>query len=459
MRSATRTRDAAAARPRPTDAVGVPVHDVVESVVALDRARGHRGRLGRRWADGGPVVGPLATPGPRAGTATSSAAPAAAVGRWAAFVAALEPLREAGLDEAPAGPAARAASRRPGGEGVRARHRRGVAGRAPWRHRPGRVRPRRPRHVLRPVRGLLRQPVRDLLAPSSRNRSSRRRRRSRPRRPRPGQRPAPAAGARQRGGMKVRALLDSYGDLITQLMPCVLVSPDSVARFFPLGSVTFDLVVFDEASQIRVADAVGAIGRARAVVVVGDSKQMPPTLGEVSGESEARRRGAGQRRDRRRRPGVILTECVSRGLPQPSLTWHYRSRDEALIAFSNGTTTRTSCRPSPARSAAATATRCTFRPRRGPLRPARGPARRRRPARHQPHEAAQSWPRWSDASPRTLRRSGRGGGPGRRGPELPSIGVVTFNQQRTPHRATSCATRGDERIVEALDGRTGEGCS
>ena len=82
---------------------------------------------------------------------------------------------------------------------------------------------------------------------------------------------------RQRGGMKVRALLDTYGDLITQLMPCVLVSPDSVARFFPVGSHTFDLVVFDEASQIRVADAVGAIGRAKAAVIVGDSKQMPPT--------------------------------------------------------------------------------------------------------------------------------------------------------------------------------------
>ena len=140
---------------------------------------------------------------------------------------------------------------------------------------------------------------------------------------------------RQRGGMKVRALLDTYGDLITQLMPCVLVSPDSVARFFPVGSQTFDLVVFDEASQIRVADAVGVIGRAKAVVIVGDSKQMPPTS---VADSVVDDEDVVQQPD-----GVelvaddesILTEAVSTGLASRSLTWHYRSRDEALIAFSN----------------------------------------------------------------------------------------------------------------------------
>src|SRR5215203_4445927 len=83
--------------------------------------------------------------------------------------------------------------------------------------------------------------------------------------------------AKQRRGLGVRSLLAQYGELITQVMPCVLVSPDSVARFFPAVSGLFDLVVFDEASQIRVADAVGALGRAKAAVVVGDSRQMPPT--------------------------------------------------------------------------------------------------------------------------------------------------------------------------------------
>ncbi len=88
---------------------------------------------------------------------------------------------------------------------------------------------------------------------------------------------------RQRGGLSVRELMSQFGSLITEIMPCVLVSPDSVARFLPIGSHTFDIVVFDEASQIRVADAVGAIGRGRSVIVVGDSKQMPPTsFAEVS---------------------------------------------------------------------------------------------------------------------------------------------------------------------------------
>ena len=140
---------------------------------------------------------------------------------------------------------------------------------------------------------------------------------------------------RQRGGMKVRALLENYGDLITQLMPCVLVSPDSVARFFPVGSQSFDLVVFDEASQIRVADAVGAIGRAQAVVIVGDSKQMPPTSVAESGADDEdvvqQLDGAELVADEE----SILTEAVSTGLASRSLTWHYRSRDEALIAFSN----------------------------------------------------------------------------------------------------------------------------
>src|SRR5690606_25462493 len=83
--------------------------------------------------------------------------------------------------------------------------------------------------------------------------------------------------SRQRGGMSVRALFEHYGHLITQLAPCVLMSPESVARFFPADTKLFDIVVFDEASQIRVADAVGAMGRGQSVVVVGDSKQMPPT--------------------------------------------------------------------------------------------------------------------------------------------------------------------------------------
>ncbi|MFC0068790.1 DUF3320 domain-containing protein [Umezawaea endophytica] len=137
---------------------------------------------------------------------------------------------------------------------------------------------------------------------------------------------------RQRGGLRVRELMTEFGDLVTGALPCVLVSPDSVARFFPATAGLFDIVVFDEASQVRVADAVGAMGRARSVVVVGDSKQMPPTsfaesafgtaepdeLGDVVEDEES-----------------ILGECVQARVERQRLTWHYRSQDESLIAFSN----------------------------------------------------------------------------------------------------------------------------
>ena len=138
---------------------------------------------------------------------------------------------------------------------------------------------------------------------------------------------------RKRGGMSVRALMDNYGDLITQILPCTMMSPDSVARFFPARRGIFDVVVFDEASQIRVADAIGAMGRADSVVVVGDSKQMPPTSFAEAGV-DADDDGA-YNSDVVVDEESILTECVNGQVPQQWLSWHYRSQDEALIAFSN----------------------------------------------------------------------------------------------------------------------------
>ncbi|MGN6221885.1 MAG: DUF3320 domain-containing protein [Microbacterium sp.] len=139
--------------------------------------------------------------------------------------------------------------------------------------------------------------------------------------------------ARQRGGMTVRALFENYGDLITQIAPCVLMSPESVARFFPARAKMFDIVVFDEASQIRVADAVGAMGRGTSVVVVGDSKQMPPSsFAEVSNDIES---DASAVADVVADEESILTECVQARVPRKWLSWHYRSQDEALISFSN----------------------------------------------------------------------------------------------------------------------------
>jgi hypothetical protein len=138
----------------------------------------------------------------------------------------------------------------------------------------------------------------------------------------------------RRGGMKVRELMTTYGDLITRVLPCVLVSPDSLARFFPASADLFDIVVFDEASQVRVADAIGAMGRARSVVVVGDSKQMPPTSfadSSFAGDDPEADAGGETVEDEE----SILTECVQARVERQRLTWHYRSQDESLIAFSN----------------------------------------------------------------------------------------------------------------------------
>src|SRR5690606_31037645 len=118
---------------------------------------------------------------------------------------------------------------------------------------------------------------------------------------------------RQRGGMSVRALFTNYGELITQIAPCVLMSPESVSRFFPAAAGMFDIVVFDEASQIRVADAVGAMGRARSVVVVGDSKQMPPSsFAEVTADADM---DSGASQDAIQDEESILTECVQAQVP------------------------------------------------------------------------------------------------------------------------------------------------
>jgi hypothetical protein len=136
---------------------------------------------------------------------------------------------------------------------------------------------------------------------------------------------------RKRGGMSFRELFLEFSAEILAVTPCLLMSPASVAAFLAPDAPRFDLAVFDEASQIRVPQAVGALGRARAAVIVGDSRQMPPTsvmeVARVSddGTDEAVPEDLES----------ILSEAVESGLEQRWLSWHYRSKDESLIAFSN----------------------------------------------------------------------------------------------------------------------------
>ena len=134
----------------------------------------------------------------------------------------------------------------------------------------------------------------------------------------------------KRPSMPIRRLLESLPETFGKLAPCVLMSPLSVAQYLPAGRAAFDMVIFDEASQITTWDAIGAIARGRQTIVVGDPKQLPPTnfFGRADDEDE-------DLPEIERDMPSILDEVAAAGVPERRLDWHYRSRDEALIAFSN----------------------------------------------------------------------------------------------------------------------------
>jgi very-short-patch-repair endonuclease len=139
--------------------------------------------------------------------------------------------------------------------------------------------------------------------------------------------------AKKRQLMPIRVLFQKIPNLLVKLKPCLLMSPISVSQFLPPES-KFDLVLFDEASQIVPEDAIGSIYRGKTVVVAGDNKQLPPTSffqkslfdnvdwDELSDEDVEIF-------------DSILDECLGIGLPVKTLRWHYRSKHEDLIAFSN----------------------------------------------------------------------------------------------------------------------------
>lgn len=144
--------------------------------------------------------------------------------------------------------------------------------------------------------------------------------------------------ARQRRHRPIRWVMSNAGSMVQRIKPVMLMSPISVAQFLPPGSVSFDLLVIDEASQVRPEDALGAIARARQIVVVGDRKQLPPTsfferlvdeaeLSEEEEEAPAPATAAEME--------SILSLCEARGLRRRMLEWHYRSRDPSLIRVSN----------------------------------------------------------------------------------------------------------------------------
>ena len=137
---------------------------------------------------------------------------------------------------------------------------------------------------------------------------------------------------KKRRHLPVRVLLSRIPTLLSDLKPCLMMSPLTVSHFLAPGHV-FDLVIFDEASQVPPQDAVNCIYRGKQLVVAGDSKQLPPTtffqvaeVDELSPDQEDNSTSEDME---------SVLDAAEALLPSHALRWHYRSRSESLIAFSN----------------------------------------------------------------------------------------------------------------------------
>ncbi len=131
----------------------------------------------------------------------------------------------------------------------------------------------------------------------------------------------------QRNHLPLRLLFAKIATILPQLKPCLLMSPVSVSRYLGPEVEMFDLVVFDEASQVPVWDAAGALSRGKEAVIVGDPMQLPPTrifeksypyIDDEIQDLES-----------------VLDDCIAARIPSLHLRWHYRSHNQSLIAFSN----------------------------------------------------------------------------------------------------------------------------
>ncbi|MDE7372642.1 MAG: DUF4011 domain-containing protein, partial [Clostridia bacterium] len=129
-------------------------------------------------------------------------------------------------------------------------------------------------------------------------------------------------------GKSIRQLFNETQHILTKLFPIFLMSPISCAQYLSPNMPKFDIVIFDEASQMPTSEAVGAISRGKSLIVVGDSKQMPPTAFFKTKGSDEEYVDLGDQ-------DSILDDCDVIGMPARSLLWHYRSKHESLIRFSN----------------------------------------------------------------------------------------------------------------------------
>ena len=142
---------------------------------------------------------------------------------------------------------------------------------------------------------------------------------------------------RKRAHMPIRKLISQAGALIQRIKPCFLMSPLSIAQFLDPRSARFDLIIFDEASQVRPEDALGALLRGNQLVVMGDTQQLPPTsfFDHLTGSDDEPDDDAEELQS----ASIVDVESIlhqcARSYPTKMLNWHYRSRHESLIAVSN----------------------------------------------------------------------------------------------------------------------------
>ena len=138
----------------------------------------------------------------------------------------------------------------------------------------------------------------------------------------------------KRPKVPIRSLMQRASGSIQALKPVFLMSPLSVAQLLPEQHIQFDVVIMDEASQLRPEDAIGSIARAKQVIIVGDPKQMPPSdFFARTGTNTTVTTDDNNYVD----PNIesVLDLGLSVFRPARRLKWHYRSRSEKLIAFSN----------------------------------------------------------------------------------------------------------------------------
>jgi hypothetical protein len=246
-----------------------------------------------------------------------------------------------------------------------------------------------------------------------------------------------------------RPILRKYGEAVQELTPLVLCSPSSVVDLLEPGVMEFDLVIFDEASQITVPEAVGALGRARAAIVVGDSKQMPPTRKVGGGSIEDDEIDDPDAEEIVEDQESILSECELARVPTLSLKWHYRSQDEALIAFSNRTYYRGDLSSFPTSTLLSSETGLEFRPVHWPENDDKGMYLRAGAAKvdlgngfvagsnTNPFEAAEIVKYVHELVHAS--------------PSLPSVGIVTFNEQQRQLIEDLLHASGDPKVADVLD--------